>query len=207
MWNNDDNLKKEHGILLCGVDESGRGAYAGPMVAGAVCFGPDAFIEGVKDSKRLSLTRRANLYEYITAFSLAWGVGIVTPEEMDAKGMTWANRYVMIQACEAVSRELESVYGMGIDLYVIDNAPRLPELLPQLMVPRADDTYYCVAAASIIAKHTRDTMMTDLAEQYPNYGFENNKGYLSEEHIEAAIKYGTIPGVHRLSYRVKGISK
>lgn len=206
MYENDETLKNKYGPLICGVDESGRGAYAGPMVGAAVCFPENTFIEGIQDSKRLSFRRKAYLYEYITEFCLSYAISVVLPEDMDKHGMTYANRKVIVDSCKLVARDIKNFYGMSIDLFVIDNAPEVPELSPQLMVPKADDTYYCVAAASIIAKYTRDVMMIELGKQYPEYKFENNKGYISPEHLNAINEFGLLPGIHRMKCKVEGVT-
>jgi ribonuclease HII len=206
MFDRDREFHKTYGPYICGVDESGRGAIAGPMVAAAVVPSKDV-VPGVKDSKRLSMRRRADLYEYITEFSYACGIGIATAEEIDKYGSTWANRKVMRDAAQEAAYYLQLLQGSPVSLYLLDQAPSVEELEPQLMFPKADDTYYCVAAASILAKHTRDVLMAELADQHPEYSFENNKGYISPEHLEAAKKYGMIQGVHRFSYRVEGFTK
>jgi ribonuclease HII len=176
---------------IAGVDEAGTGALAGPVVAAAVVFPLDSRLGKVRDSKLLGAEVREELYELVVERAAAWAVGIANVEEITAHGLRWANLTAMKRAVEAIA---------SVD-YVLVDAWTIPNLaIPQQGIIRGDRTVKSIAAASIVAKVTRDRLMRELAVQYPAYGFEIHKGYATVEHRAAIQKEGACP-IHRLTYR------
>ncbi len=182
---------------VAGLDEAGRGAWAGPVVAAAVILpcgdGVCAALAGVRDSKQLSSVVRQRLVTRILDVALAVGVGRGEQQEIDALGIVPATRLAMQRALAALSVSPEAL--------VID-ALRLPGVnLPQDAFPYADARSLSVAAASIIAKVARDRWMVDVAEiDFPGYGFAQHKGYGTQQHREALVRLGVCP-LHRLTFR------
>jgi len=181
---------------VAGLDEAGRGAWAGPVVAAAVMLpplGPRLLeqLAEVRDSKALTARRRAALFEDIQQHALAWGVGAVPPAEIDAMGIVPATRKAMALALEILSP--------AADCLLIDHL-RLPDLaLPQQSLPKGDARVLSIAAASIVAKVTRDGMMIDLDSGLPGYGFARHKGYGTPQHQSALAALGP-SAAHRLSF-------
>jgi ribonuclease HII len=178
---------------VAGVDEAGRGACAGPLVVGAVVLAPGrrGRLEGLADSKLLTAKRRERLYAEITATASAWCALIVSQEEIDRIGLHRCNIAGMRRALAG----LNMVPG-----YVLTDGFRVPGLgVPGLPVPKGDRVAACVAAASIVAKVTRDRIMTELHGQYPEYGFGVHKGYVTRAHTAALREYGPCPE-HRRSF-------
>jgi ribonuclease HII len=178
---------------VAGVDEAGRGACAGPLVVAAVILarGRRARLEGLADSKLLTATRRERLYAEITDTAPAWSVLVVSREEIDRVGLHRCNVAGMRRALAG----LNAVPG-----YVLTDGFRVPGLVtPGLPVPKGDRVAACVAAASIVAKVTRDRIMKELHEQYPVYGFGVHKGYVTKAHTAALREHGPCPE-HRLSF-------
>ena len=176
---------------VAGIDEAGRGALAGPVVAAAVVVPPDAPLAGVwaevRDSKLLRPARRAALVEPIQQAALAWGVGIVAACVIDEIGIAAATRQAMLHALAALSVPPDFVPP---DFLLIDWV-KLPQVnLPQLCVPKADRRMASVAAASILAKVTRDALMEHLGMEYPAYGFGAHKGYGTARHGTAIAAHG-----------------
>jgi ribonuclease HII len=181
---------------VAGLDEAGRGAWAGPVVAAAVILPPDrpelaCHLSGVRDSKMLTATRREDLLDIIEQHALAWGVGAVPPREIDAGGIVPATREAMTLALEALSPPADHL--------LIDHVS-LPELpLPQLSLPKGDAHILSIAAASIVAKVSRDRMMVNLDVEYPGYGFARHKGYGTPQHQAALARLGP-SAIHRFSF-------
>jgi ribonuclease HII len=177
---------------VAGVDEAGRGACAGPLVIAAVVLGPQRRrVEGLADSKMLTAARRERLYTEITATAAAWHALIVPREEIDRVGLHRCNIAGMRRALAA----LTVVPG-----YVLSDGFRVPGLVvPGLPVPKGDQVAACVAAASIVAKVTRDRIMVELDGHYPAYGFGVHKGYVTRAHSAALQEHGPCPE-HRLSF-------
>jgi ribonuclease HII len=176
---------------VAGVDEAGRGACAGPLVVGAVILGGRNRPEGLADSKLLTPARRERLYAEITATALAWSALIVPQEEIDRVGLHRCNIAGMRRALAGLTM---------IPGYVLTDGFRVPGLgTPALPVPKGDRVAACVAAASIIAKVTRDRIMVDMDEQYPEYGFAVHKGYITRAHTAALKEHGPCPE-HRRSF-------
>lgn len=190
-----EQVFREQGVvLLCGVDEAGRGPLAGPVCAGAVILDPAKPIEGLDDSKKLSPKRREILFSEITAKALAFGVGWAGPEEIDAINILQATFAAMRRAVESM--------GLAPELVLVDGN-RDPGLgVATKCMVKGDSHYASIAAASILAKVSRDQVMEDLAKQYPAYGFEVHKGYPTKAHRQAVLEHGPSP-VHRRTFLKK----
>ncbi len=181
---------------ICGIDEAGRGPLAGPVVVAAAIMPRDSMIEGVNDSKKLSEKKREALYELITKEAIAWGVGIIDQKEIDRinilnatkEGLTTAVKSLQVKPDRIIVDALNGIDTLGI---------------PYTSIIKGDAKCYSIAAASIIAKVTRDRIMRQWDEIYPMYGFEKHKGYGTAAHIAAIKEYGLCP-LHRLSF-VKNI--
>jgi ribonuclease HII len=203
-WKHEYELHGKGHHLIAGVDEAGRGAWAGPLVAAAVVFPhPGSFEAGVcseevlheldrlRDSKMLSAIVREELLTCVYSSALAVGVGMVSPGLIDVIGLGAANRLAWVRAV----RDL----GLHPDYLLLD-AFRLPQMrLPQRSIIKGDATCMSIAAASVVAKVTRDRMMQDLNCEHPGYLFEQHKGYGTRAHVEALAKLG-VSNIHRRSY-------
>ncbi|MBQ6174510.1 MAG: ribonuclease HII [Clostridia bacterium] len=177
------------GLIVAGMDEAGRGPLVGPVVAACAVMKPDSALLWVDDSKKLSEKRRELLYDEIRADALQWAVGMASAEEIDRLNILNATKLAMRRAAEQISADIwliDAVKGLG---------------LPGREVPiiKGDASSYAIAAASILAKVTRDRLLRDLDERYPGYGFLRNKGYGTAEHIAALRELGPCPE-HRRSF-------
>lgn len=183
---------KENVEYICGIDEAGRGPLAGPVVVAAVIMPKDSMIEGVNDSKKISEKKREKLYEEITETAIAWGVGIIDQKEIDNINILNATKKALTTAL----KELE----VKPNLILVDALTKIDTLgIPYRSIIKGDAKSYSIAAASIIAKVTRDRIMRQWDELYPQYGFEKHKGYGTAMHI-AAIKENGICPLHRKSF-------
>ncbi len=180
--------------LVAGVDEAGRGPLAGPVVAAACIMPRDAFIDGIDDSKRLSAAARERLYERITETAAAFAVAAVEHTVIDEINILNATKLAMRRAVEKLC--------ITPDIVLID-AVKLDLPVRTVSIVKGDAKSYAIAAASILAKVTRDRMMRRYDEEYPGYGFAKNKGYGTAEHIRALAELGPSP-IHRRTFRVKG---
>lgn len=178
---------------IAGVDEAGRGPLAGPVVAAAVIFEPGIFIEGVNDSKKLSEKKREELFHHIHERAVAVGIGIVSHEIIDRINILQASFLAMNKALDSLKIKPQQL--------LVDGNFFRHELYPVENIIKGDSLSHSIAAASIIAKVTRDSLMKELHEQYPHYGFAKHKGYGTKAHIEAIRLYGYSP-VHRRSFHV-----
>lgn len=178
------------GGIVAGIDEAGRGPLAGPVVC-ACCVIGETFIDGINDSKKLSEKKREELYESIVRDAKAFGVGIVDERTIDDINILNATKKGMEIAVNSIC--------ILPDIVLIDAVKGLKMPCPQRPIIKGDATSYAIAAASIIAKVTRDRLMREYSLIYPQYGFERNKGYGTSEHIEALIKYGPCP-LHRRTF-------
>lgn len=177
--------------LICGIDEAGRGPLAGPVVAGAVILPKDCEILYLNDSKKLSPAKREALYEEIMEKAEAVGVGMASPARIDEINILQATYEAMRQAVDSLSTEPE---------LLLNDAVTIPEMtIPQVPIIKGDAKSVSIAAASIIAKVTRDRLMIQYDDILPGYGFAQNKGYGSKEHIEALKSLGPTP-IHRRSF-------
>ena len=176
-------LENESGFnLVAGLDEAGRGPLCGPVVAAAVVF-PDRNIEIpviIRDSKQMSARQRANAYDWIVNNTI-WAVGQCDPFEIDELNILWAS----MRAMEKAFANLKC----NVDFCLVDGN-RVPKNLNGIAVVKGDTKSLSVAAASIIAKETRDRIMADLATQYPQYAWDKNAGYPTAQHLQAIEKYG-----------------
>lgn len=210
-WDNELDLHANGYRLVAGVDEAGRGAWAGPLVAGAVIFQHPLHLSAgltvahaeafscLKDSKMLNAVMREKLLPVIEALALATGAGVVSPIVVDAIGVGAANRLAMARAVRAL--------GVWPDFLLID-AFRLPTMpLPQLPIVGGDATCISIAAASIVAKVARDRIMCAHDAAYPGYSFARHKGYGTRLHADALSSLGVSP-LHRRSYApIKAVSQ
>ena len=188
-----ENELYDKGIkYIGGVDEVGRGPLIGPVVASCVVLPKDFVLEGLTDSKKLSEKKRNLFYDYIINNSLAYAVGIVSPEEIDEINIYEASRKAMLIAINKVREQI------NLEYVLIDAMPINLDI-PTTSIIKGDAKSISIAAASVIAKVTRDSMMYELDEKYPMYGFASHKGYPTKKHIEAIHKYGLIDG-YRKSY-------
>ncbi len=187
---------------IAGVDEAGRGPLAGPVVAAAVVMPRDFDVPGIDDSKKLTEKKREALYEIIRASALAWGIGIVDHKRIDEINILQATKEAMRQAVAEVSEKMDR-QGKRLE-HIIFDAMTIEEIpIPQTNVVKGDSKSLSVAAASILAKVTRDRMMKEFAVKYPGYGFEKNKGYGTKAHYEGLRIYGMCP-IHRKTFLKKG---
>ncbi|MFQ7103446.1 MAG: ribonuclease HII, partial [Anaerovoracaceae bacterium] len=190
-------LHRQGYVNIAGVDEVGRGPLAGPVVAAAVVLPEDFDVLGIDDSKKLSEKRREELFDVILEKAVAWGIGMADHSTIDEINILQATKLAMKDAIADLSGKLE-----GID-YVIFDAVKINDLkLPQEAVIKGDSKILAVAAASIVAKVTRDRMMVAYAEEYPGYGFEKNKGYGTKQHYEGIARQGICP-IHRKTFLKK----
>jgi ribonuclease HII len=176
---------------IAGVDEAGVGPMAGPVVAAAVIFAPETFIKGVHDSKQLTPEAREELFAAIGQRALAIGVGLADHHEIDRLNIYWATMAASRRALEALARTPDHVLADGRKIPGIEH--------PQTVIVGGDRKSFCIAAASIIAKVTRDRMMVAYHEQYPAYGFASHKGYCTAAHFAALASHGPSP-IHRRSF-------
>ncbi len=184
--------------LLAGVDEAGRGALAGPVVAAAVILPPDSGLFGVNDSKRLTEMRRESLFSSIVETAISVGIGVGQPALIDSENILNATLIAMARAVGNLGRIPA--------LVLVDGRDGIDCLTGVVPVIGGDHKSLSIAAASVVAKVTRDRLMRKLHRRYPVYNFENNKGYGTREHLEAIERHGTTP-VHRQSYRLKTVEK
>ena len=177
---------------VAGVDEVGRGCLAGPVIAAAVVLNPDRYVPRVCDSKTVTAQERTRLYERITRTAVAWGVAAAAPEEIDRINIHQASLRAMQRA----------VLGLcPMPDFVLVDAFRIPELLmPQRAVIHGDARCTAIAAASIVAKVTRDRLMLELHSRDPRYGFDRHKGYATRDHLDAVARFG-YSEAHRRSFR------
>lgn len=178
--------------ITAGVDEAGRGPLAGEVYAAAVILNPDDYIDGLRDSKKLSPKRRSDLSMQIKRRALAWSISFASVEEIDELNILNATLLAMKRAVEGlnVSAEIALVDG--------NRAPSLKEI-EVFTIIKGDQKEACISAASIIAKVARDERLIALDHMYPNWGFKRHKGYGTKIHIEAIRRYGVTP-LHRKSF-------
>ena len=187
-------FEKEYDMYsyICGIDEVGRGPLAGPVVTGAVILPKDCKILYLNDSKKLSEKKREELYSVITKEAVAYALGFNTPERIDEINILQATLEAMREAVSKLSPQPDLLLNDAVTIPKVDNIKQVP-------IIKGDAKSVSIAAASIVAKVTRDHMMVEYDEIYPEYGFASNKGYGSAEHIEALKKYGPCP-IHRRSF-------
>lgn len=185
--------------LIAGVDEVGRGPLAGPVVAAACIFDRDVDIVGIDDSKKLSEKKREQFFDEIKDKAIAYGIGEASCEVIDEINILEATKLAMRKAIEEADKMLESKGRDKIQIVIFD-AVKINDLKKeQMSVIKGDQTYFSVAAASILAKVTRDNLMKEYDKVYPEYGFASNKGYGTKAHYEGIKKAG-ITEIHRKSF-------
>ena len=184
--------------LVCGVDEAGRGPLCGPVVAAAVILKPDSKIEGVNDSKKLSEKKREQVYENIMENALAVGVGMSDVDVIESVNILNATKLAMKEAISKLKVQPEYV--------LIDGNQMIDIKIPGETVVHGDAISESIAAASIVAKVTRDRMLIEWDKEYPEYGFAKHKGYGTKAHVEAIGKYGLTP-IHRPSFCTKFVKE
>ena len=173
----ENELYKKGAKFICGIDEAGRGPLAGPVVVAAVIMPEDSMVEGVNDSKKVSEKKREKLYDEITSNAIAWGVGIIEQNEIDELNILNATKKGLTVALSDLVQKP--------DIILVDALNGIDTLgIPYQSIIKGDAKSYSIAAASIIAKVTRDRIMRQWDEKYPEYGFEKHKGYGTKAHIE-----------------------
>lgn len=201
LKNYEQNLYKKGYKLICGIDEAGRGPLMGPVVVGAAIMKPDSKIEWVNDSKKVSEKRREILYDKITQEAISWGVGIISEKEIDKVNILNATKEgLTIALKEVITKLQENNENKKPDIVIVDALKNIDTLgIEYQSIIKGDATCYSISCASIIAKVTRDRIIRQWDEVYPQYGFARNKGYGTAEHIEALKKYGACP-IHRKTF-------
>ncbi len=177
--------------MVAGMDEAGRGPLAGPVVAACVILPENCLIEGVNDSKKLSPEKRDKLYDVIVEKAVSFGVGIVDEKTIDEINILNATKLAMKKALEQLKPSPDLLLIDALELKDID--------IPQKAIIKGDALSLSIAAASIIAKVTRDRLIDEADSIYPSYGFKDHKGYGTPQHIEAIKKFGICP-IHRISF-------
>ena len=187
----EEKISAEGYIAICGVDEAGRGPLSGPVCAAAVIMPRGLVIEGLNDSKKLTAKKREKLFDVVIENALAYGIGLASPEEIDTLNILNADMLAMKRAIEALQ--------IPADFALVDGniARDLP--IPAMPVIKGDALSYSIAAASILAKVTRDRLCLEDDKNYPEYGFAKHKGYGTKEHMDAVRRLGPSP-IHRKSF-------
>ena len=191
MWEIEDENYAEGFQVICGVDEAGRGPLAGPVCAAAVILPPHTRIPGLNDSKKLTDKKRRELFPVICEQAVAYGIGMATEQEIDEINILQATFLAMQRALDGLQ--------VRPDLALIDGNRQKDFGLPVKTVVKGDSLSANIAAASVLAKVTRDDLMIRQAEQFPEYGFEIHKGYGTKAHYAALEQYGPSP-IHRMTF-------
>ena len=186
----ENQLLQQGFTYIVGIDEVGRGPLAGPVVAAAVILPRELKLLGLDDSKKMNDSQKEQMYEEIMASAIAVGVGIVSNEIIDEINIYEATKVAMMEAVKQLPVSPE---------YALIDAMKLPLVIPQQSIIKGDANSVSIAAASVIAKVTRDRLMKEYDEKYPQYGFKKNMGYGTKEHLEALVQYGITPW-HRVSF-------
>jgi ribonuclease HII len=177
---------------IAGIDEAGRGPIAGPVVSAAVILPPLFPVKDIDDSKKLSSKKRAYLFDKIYEHAVSVGIGIVDPPEILRMNILYASLLSMKISVQNLEPQP--------DFLLIDGIFQIPYELPQQAIPKGDSLSISIAAASIVAKVTRDRLMEKYHQEYPEFGFDRHKGYPTKEHKEAVRKFGCCP-IHRKSFK------
>lgn len=184
LWNKDIEF-------IGGVDEVGRGPLVGPVVTACVVLPKEFKLEGLTDSKKLTEKKREEYYEYIIKHATSYAVGECSPEEIDKYNILEATKIAMMRAINQVRKDI------NLEYVLIDGNMKFDMDLPYLSIVKGDAKSISIAAASVVAKVTRDRMLIELDKKYPMYGFKSHKGYPTKKHIEAIYKYGLIDGYRK----------
>jgi ribonuclease HII len=192
LYRHDQSYREQGFRIIAGMDEAGRGPVAGPVVAAAVVLPEDCRIAGLRDSKKVPENERCELFTEVLSFASYIGVGVVDHEEIDRTNILRATKTAMQKALQDL--------GTTPDMLIID-AVTLPSVgIRQFSPFRAESMSASVAAASIVAKYTRDAIMIRYHDMYPEYNFKKHKGYCTAEHLDLIHRYGPSP-IHRKSFR------
>ncbi len=195
LWQYEKELYEKGIKIIGGTDEAGRGPLYGPVVAACVVLKEDFELEGLNDSKKLSEKKRNLFYDYIIKNTI-YGVGIVSSEEIDKINIYEASRKAMTIAIKKVQKQIPLQY-------VLSDAMPIEIDIPVKPIIKGDAKSYTIAAASVIAKVTRDNLLYEIDKKYPQYGFKNHKGYPTKKHLESINKYGLIDGYRKTYGPVK----
>ena len=194
MWEIENSFYSDDIRVICGVDEAGRGPLAGPVCAAAVILPKDLELPGLTDSKKLTDKKRRELFPLIQEHAVAYGIGFATEQEIDEINILQATFLAMQRALDQLS--------VKPDLALIDGNREKDFGVPVKTVVKGDSLSANIAAASVLAKVTRDNLMQELAETYPQYGFEIHKGYGTKAHYAALREFGPSP-IHRMTFLKK----
>lgn len=195
----ENELYKKGISIIAGVDEVGRGPLAGPVVTCAIVLPKDFDVLGIDDSKKLSEKKREELYDIIIDKALAYGIGLCDNKLIDEINILEATKIAMAMSIDNANKMLESS-DLGLIEHALIDAVKLQGIpCNQTNIIKGDASSISIAAASIIAKVTRDRMMVEYAKEYPYYAFEKNKGYGTKAHYEGIREHGITP-IHRLSF-------
>ena len=194
MWEIEDSFYAQGVSVICGVDEAGRGPLAGPVCAAAVILPPHLEIPGLTDSKKLTDKKRRELYPIIKEQAIAWGIGFASEQEIDEINILQATFLAM-------QRAIDQLEGKA-DFALVDGNREKDFGLPVKTVVKGDSLSANIAAASVLAKVTRDDIMVEMAEKYPQYAFEIHKGYGTKAHYAALTEHGPSP-IHRMTFLKK----
>ena len=195
LWQYEKELYSKGINIIGGTDEAGRGPLYGPVVAACVVLPKDFELEGLNDSKKLSEKKRNLFYNYIIENTI-YGIGIIEAEEIDKINIYEASRKAMISAIKEVQKKIPLEY-------VLSDAMPIDIDIPVIPIIKGDAKSMSIAAASVIAKVTRDRLLYKIDEIHPEYGFKNHKGYPTKKHLEAINKYGLIKGYRKTYGPVK----
>ena len=198
MWAIEEELYGQGIVSICGVDEAGRGPLAGPVCAAAVILPEDCELPGLDDSKKLSEKKREALYDVICRKAISYGIAFSAVEEIEELN-------ILSAALLAMNRSIAQL-DPAPELALIDGNTTRTIAIPARSIVGGDGKCACIAAASVLAKVTRDRYMCELAEQYPQYGFEKHKGYGTKAHYAAVEEFGLCPA-HRPSFFKKYYAK
>ncbi len=198
MWEIEEGLYSQGIMAICGVDEAGRGPLAGPVCAAAVILPEHLEIPGLNDSKKLTDKKRRELYPIIKEQAIAYGIAFASEQEIDEMNILQATFLAMQRAIDQLAGKAQFA--------LIDGNREKDFGLPVMTVVKGDSRSANIAAASVLAKVTRDDLMEELAKQYPEYGFEIHKGYGTKAHYAALTEYGPSP-IHRKTFLKKFYEK
>ena len=190
LWEYENKLYKQGINYIGGVDEVVRGPLVGPVVAACCVLPKDFVLEGLTDSKKLSEKKRNVFFDYIKDNCICYGIGVVEPEIIDEVNIYQATKIAMKQAISKVEEQID------LEHVLIDAMP-LDLDIPTTSIIKGDSKSISIAAASVLAKVTRDSMMYELDKKYPQYGYASHKGYPTKKHLEAIHKYGLIEGYRK----------
>ena len=197
LWQYEKELNKQGINIIGGTDEAGRGPLFGPVVAACVVLPKNFELKGLNDSKKLTEKKRNELYNYIIDIeNTIYGIGIVDAKEIDKINIYEASRKAMVIAIKKVQKQIPLEY-------VLSDAMPIDIDIPVMPIIKGDAKSASIAASSILAKVTRDSMLYEIDKKYPEYGFKNHKGYPTKKHLEAINKYGLIEGYRKTYGPVK----